>query len=174
MHTIVILIIDDVRPYPYECFAYQLGSYRSGSRWRCFLSLPWLVRVWSLQARITGTISRDWRLDSQWSNRTVLRLEIMKKTLGNRTRARWHESALFLALPEKNCTAPHILSWGELELFEVKLGGWPVVIAQFTTSAREINAHWWMARYFLISDYCLFAVTFMRYDISDEQQLINS
>ena len=32
---------------------------------------------------------------------------------------------------KENCTAPH--KEGELELFEVKLGGWPIVIAQFTT-----------------------------------------
>ena len=42
MHTIVILIIDDIRPYPYGCFAYQLGLCRGLAddvSWRCHGSL---------------------------------------------------------------------------------------------------------------------------------------
>jgi len=99
------------RPYPYGCFAYQLGSCRSRSRRRCFLALPWLVG-----ARIvTGS--------HYWNN--LARLEIgfpvkqpycpsignKWKRLGNRTRTRWHESALFwLGQKREKVPARHLAS----------------------------------------------------------------
>lgn len=152
--------------WSYECFAYQFGSYRSWSRWRCFL-LPRLVKARSLKARITGTISRDWI--PRWNGRCCPSIGNNEKDSGESNESSMARISPILARPETR-TARHLASFlgGELELFKAGRS----VIARFTTSARESNTHWWMPRCFLISGYCLFAIA--RYDISDGQPLINS